>query len=133
MLINSPNNALNNVTIMKLSTAALIFVALLGTVAMNPSKASAADIDIRLTNQQNHPSVVNQRFAEQQREQQQRLAQQREQQQRLAQQRAREQQQRLAQQRAHEQQQRLAQQREQQRLAQLRAYALQHRVAQNHW
>jgi hypothetical protein len=102
------------VKIMKLSTAALVFAAILGTIALNPTKASAAGIDIRLTNQQNRPSLPDRRFVEQRsREQQQRLAEQRahEQQQRLAEQRAREQQQRLAQQRAREQQQRIAQQR----------------------
>lgn len=107
---------------MKLSTAVLIFVTLLGTVAFNPTKASAADIDIRANNQPNRFALADQRLVEQRA---------REQQQHLAEQRAREQQ-RLTQQRAREQQQRLAQQRaQQQRLTQQRAQ--QQRFAQNHW
>lgn len=121
----------------KVSTVALLFATLLGSVALSPAKASAAVVDIHLTSQQSHVSVVNrdleisrqraleaQRLAAQKaREQQQRLAEQkaREQQQRLAAQKAREQQQRLAAQKAREQQQRLAAQKlreQQQRLAQ---------------
>jgi hypothetical protein len=144
---------------MKVSTVALLAVTLLGAIVFNPTRASAAELDIHLSNQQsniavgignNHPNYLAvlpseqqhrleaQRLAEQRaRESQQRLAAQRvrEQQQRLAEQRAREAQQRLAAQRVREQQQRLAEQRAreaQQRLAEQRTREQQRLAYQNH-
>ncbi|PZO42152.1 MAG: hypothetical protein DCF19_07875 [Pseudanabaena frigida] len=126
---------------MKFRVLGILFITLVSSIAFRPTMASAAELDIRVTNQQN-PTYIKDRDREiiRQREQQQRLAEQRahEQQQRLAEQRAHEQQQRLAQQREREQQQRLAQQREREqklRLAQLREREYrqqQDRYAQNH-
>ncbi|WP_103669639.1 hypothetical protein [Pseudanabaena sp. BC1403] len=66
---------------MKISTVALLLVTVLGTVAFNPARASAAEVNNRLANQQNHNSVVDRNRLESQR---------------IAEQRAHEQQQRIA-------------------------------------